>query len=68
MTIDLGEVIRKRRKELGMSQSDLAERVGTHRTTIASIERDPKQARLVVLEAIFYELYLEVEWKITADE
>jgi len=35
----LGELVRKRRKEIGLSQEDLGFESGLHRTYIGSIER-----------------------------
>lgn len=36
---ELGKIIRARRKELGLTQTELAERVGTRQQVIAHIER-----------------------------
>ncbi len=58
---DLASLIRNRRQELGISQNDLATRCGVHRTTIIRIEQNPNFARLELLKAILYELYLEAE-------
>ena len=35
----LGTRIRKRRKELGVSQEELADRAGLHRTYVGAVER-----------------------------
>ncbi|HKP90672.1 MAG TPA: helix-turn-helix transcriptional regulator [Thermoleophilaceae bacterium] len=37
--VALGEAIRAKRRELGLSQTDLAARCGLHRTYVASVER-----------------------------
>jgi transcriptional regulator with XRE-family HTH domain len=39
----IGERIRKRRQELGWSQRELAQRVGTRQATIADLERGAQQ-------------------------
>lgn len=41
-----GEVLRNRRKELGMTQKDLAERVGRDRTYISRIEKGETDMQL----------------------
>jgi transcriptional regulator with XRE-family HTH domain len=45
----LGEVIRQRREELHLSQSELAERAGLHRTYISDIERGARNFSLGTL-------------------
>lgn len=39
VNIEIGDLIRKRRTELGLSQQDFAERVGISRASVANIER-----------------------------
>lgn len=44
-----GEVIGQLRRNRGISQEDLAERAGVHRTYISQLERGLKSPTLVVL-------------------
>jgi transcriptional regulator with XRE-family HTH domain len=44
--------ISARRKTLGLSQTDLADRIGTHRNTIADIERGTSEGRPDTKQAI----------------
>lgn len=48
----VGERIQKARKQAGMKQSDLAEKLGIATITIGQYERDKRQPRLEQLEAI----------------
>lgn len=45
--LDFGEKVRKKRKELGISQEFLAEKSGMHRTYIGMIERGEKSISLL---------------------
>jgi transcriptional regulator with XRE-family HTH domain len=47
-----GEAVRKRRKELGLSQEELAERAKLHRTYIGMIERGEKNLTLTNIEKL----------------
>ncbi len=47
-----GKVVRKRRRELGLSQEDLGFRSGLHRTYISEIERGLKSPSLRAVFAI----------------
>ncbi len=50
--VDFGNKVRKERMKLGLSQEDLAERAGVHRTYIGMIERAEKNATLESIEKI----------------
>jgi len=47
-----GEVVRRRRHALGISQEELADRSGLHRTYISQIERGLKSASLKAIVAL----------------
>jgi HTH-type transcriptional regulator / antitoxin HipB len=50
---DIGSLIRSRRRSLGLSQADLATKLGTSRLWITEIERGKPRASLVlILQAI----------------
>lgn len=59
-----GEILRERRKELGMTQKELAERVGRERTYINRIERGETYLQLSsfirIAEALGIRLRLDV--------
>ncbi|WP_252090765.1 helix-turn-helix transcriptional regulator [Pseudomonas sp. MWU13-3659] len=44
--------VRRRRMELGISQEELAERAGVHRTYIGMLERSEKNATLYSIERL----------------
>lgn len=44
-----GEAVRARRQELGLSQEQLAERSGLHRTYVGSLERGERNVALLNL-------------------
>ncbi|HEY9773948.1 MAG TPA: helix-turn-helix transcriptional regulator [Planktothrix sp.] len=46
---ELGEVVRKRRLALDLSQEELAERAGVHRTYLSDIERGARNITITVL-------------------
>jgi transcriptional regulator with XRE-family HTH domain len=48
----LGEVVRARRRELGISQAVLAKRSGLHPSAVSSIEREGRNAALPMLERL----------------
>jgi transcriptional regulator with XRE-family HTH domain len=48
----LGDAIRERREELGLSQEDLALECGLHRTYISQLERGQKSPTLRALSLI----------------
>jgi transcriptional regulator with XRE-family HTH domain len=45
----LGMAIQNRRKELGLSQDELAERAGLHRTYLSEIERRSRNVSVKIL-------------------
>lgn len=47
-----GHAVRKRRQELGISQEELADRAGLHRTYIGDIERGARNLSLENIEKI----------------
>ncbi|ETD86394.1 helix-turn-helix domain-containing protein [Rhodobacter capsulatus] len=68
----IGAVIQRTRKNLGWSQSDLAERAGLRQATISTIERGESPARidtlLSVLGALDLEFRIETRSKWTQQE
>jgi len=57
--LDFGRRVKEERLRLGLSQEELAERAGVHRTYIGMIERAEKNITLTNIEKI--SLALEVE-------
>lgn len=57
----LGTVVRKRRNELGMSQTDLAKAVGTTRQWLSRFEQSSNDVSVSIIFAILKELELELE-------
>ncbi|MBA6099675.1 helix-turn-helix transcriptional regulator [Pseudomonas juntendi] len=51
--------VRRRRMELGISQEELAERAGVHRTYIGMLERSEKNATLYSIERLAGALEVE---------
>lgn len=51
--------VRRRRLELGISQEELAERAGVHRTYIGMLERSEKNATLYSIERLADALEVE---------
>ena len=50
---ELGLLLRERRRELGLRQEDLADRIGVSRQWVGKVEKGPRRADLVlVLRAI----------------
>lgn len=52
ITIRLGNRIRRRRMELGLSQERLGEEAGLHRTYIGAVERGEKNLTVLTLSKI----------------
>ncbi len=59
--IKFGQQLRKRRAELGLSQEELANRAGVHRTYIGMIERAEKNITLKNIEKISKALKIEID-------
>jgi y4mF family transcriptional regulator len=57
---DIGALIRSRRRSLGMSQADLAARIGTSRLWISEIERGKPRASLALVLQTLSALGLEL--------
>ncbi len=55
-----GERIVKRRKELGLQQKDLAERMGVTAPTVSAYERDVKTPKLTTLQRFAAALHCSV--------
>ncbi len=47
-----GDAVRARREELGLTQEDLADRAGIHRTYLSDIERGTRNVSLVNIERV----------------
>ena len=62
MTIQkqIGEAIRSLRLELGMSQEELAEASGTHRTYVSQLERGIRNPTVTVLARLAIALKVEL--------
>ena len=58
--IDFGNKVRKERMKLGLSQEELAERAGVHRTYIGMIERAEKNATIESIEKIAKALKISI--------
>ncbi|MDP3460071.1 MAG: helix-turn-helix transcriptional regulator [Hyphomonas sp.] len=58
--------LRKYRKERGLSQEELADEAGLHRTYISGVERGVRNPSVLVLEKIARPLNIPV-WKLLYD-
>jgi len=47
-----GDAVRVRREELGLTQEDLAEKAGIHRTYLSDVERGTRNLSLVNIERL----------------
>ena len=56
-----GQNVRKSRKSKGLSQEDLAEKAGLHRTYIGMIERAEKNITLINIEKIANALEIDIK-------
>lgn len=50
--VRFGRAVRKRRQELGISQEDLADRAGIHRTYVGDVERGERNIALQNIEKL----------------
>jgi len=50
--IRFGRAVRKRRQELGLSQEELADRAGIHRTYVGDVERGERNIALQNIEKL----------------
>jgi transcriptional regulator with XRE-family HTH domain len=55
-----GRAIRKRRLELGISQEDLADRAGIHRTYVGDVERGERNLALLNIERLAHALDVQI--------
>jgi transcriptional regulator with XRE-family HTH domain len=60
LLFNLGEVVRKRRLALNLSQEELASRAGVHRTYLSDIERGARNITITVLNRLAEALEVKV--------
>ena len=58
-----GTTIKSKRSELGMSQEELADRAGLHRTYVSDVERGVRNVSLISIEKLAHALGLSV-WRL----
>lgn len=58
--LQLGEALRERRTELGISQYELASRCRMHRTFVAGVERGERNVSVLTLRRITEQLEISV--------
>jgi len=58
-----GTTIKSKRSELGMSQEELADRAGLHRTYVSDVERGMRNVSLISIEKLAHALGLSV-WRL----
>jgi transcriptional regulator with XRE-family HTH domain len=61
LALQFGELVRKKRTEMGLSQEDFAERCGLHRTYIGSIELGKKTVTIDTANKIAQALEMTLE-------
>ena len=52
VAVRFGRVVRAKREALGISQEDLADRAGLHRTYVSLIERGKRTASIATVEQL----------------
>jgi transcriptional regulator with XRE-family HTH domain len=62
----VGQVLRRRREAIGVSQEDFAELIGMHRTYYSAIERGLKNVRIETLERICNALRTRI-WEVVKE-
>ena len=55
-----GDSVRTRREKLGLTQEDLAEKAGIHRTYLSDVERGSRNVSLVNIERLARSLGLRI--------
>jgi transcriptional regulator with XRE-family HTH domain len=55
-----GDAVRSRREELGLTQEELAEKAGIHRTYLSDVERGTRNVSLVNVERLAEALSLSL--------
>ncbi|MBX7106640.1 MAG: helix-turn-helix transcriptional regulator [Gemmataceae bacterium] len=55
-----GDAVRTRREKLGLTQEDLAEKAGIHRTYLSDVERGSRNVSLVNIERLARGLGLRI--------
>ena len=58
-----GTTIKSKRSQLGMSQEELADRAGLHRTYVSDVERGVRNVSLISIEKLAHALGLSV-WRL----
>ncbi|HLZ80458.1 MAG TPA: helix-turn-helix transcriptional regulator [Ktedonobacteraceae bacterium] len=64
--VRFGRAIRKRRNELGLSQEELADLAGLHRTYIGDVERGKRNVSLVNIDKLAKTLGISI-WTLFRD-
>jgi transcriptional regulator with XRE-family HTH domain len=61
LLINIGKQVRLRREKLGISQEELSDRCGLHRTYIGSVERGERNVSLINIFRICKALQVAIE-------
>jgi transcriptional regulator with XRE-family HTH domain len=65
---ETGEYVRTKREQAGLTQSELAELLGSHQPAIARLEAGDTNVNMRTLERIAEALELEIEWAMVPRE
>lgn len=68
LTKNLGNVIRTKRKKMGLTQEELADKIGVHYTFIGQVERGEVNLSLKTLEKVVNVLHLEPNYVFKVSE